>query len=105
MRLISNIMSLRVYTPVHKRCKYCNIEYKTKQEVFMVKDRSFCSEDHRDLYMESQWDITQNPEIIVMKPKVNNFLKKSPSMVSSTSLQEFFEIREKPTELCPCIIM
>jgi len=68
----------------------------------MVRDTSFCCEDHRDLYMELELDAVHFSQI--NKPKINNF-KKSPSTVSSTSLQEFFEIKEKPKELCVCIIM
>ena len=97
-------MSLKIYRPLHKRCKYCNIEYTTTQQVFMVRDRSFCSEDHRDLFMEEQI-----PEIIEMSrinnTKINNFLKKSPSLVSTTSLQEFFEVRKTTNKFCHCIIM
>ena len=96
-------MSLRVHKPIHKTCKYCKVEYNVNQSVFMVRDRSFCCEDHRDLYMESQWEELQMPEM--KKPHIDNYMKKSPSMVSSTSLQEFFEVREKSSELCKCTIM
>jgi len=96
-------MSLKVHHQIHKTCKYCKVEYKANQTLFMVRDRSFCCEDHRDLYMESQWENTQIPEMT--KPKIDNYMKKSSSMVSSTSLQEFFEVRDKSTEMCSCIIM
>ena len=96
-------MSLRVHHQIHKTCKYCKVNYKVNQEVFMVRDRSFCCEDHRDLYMESQCEELQMPEMT--KPKINNGMKKSPSTVSSNSLQEFSEVREKSSELCKCVIM
>ena len=96
-------MSLRVHNNFHKTCKYCKVEYKVNQAVFMVRDRSFCCEDHRDLYMESQCEELQTYEMT--KPKINNVMKKSPSTVSSNSLQDFFEVREKSSELCSCTIM
>ena len=101
--MIHNYMLNTQHKLVFTQCKYCNKELKNNQDIYIVHNKSFCSEYHRDLYMESKWDDLHNP--VVNKPKINNFIKKSPSMVSSTSLQEFFEVREKEIEICPCKIM
>ena len=98
----------------YKTCKYCKVTYNTNQTLFMVRDRSFCCEDHRDLYMESQMGKIEIDTIHEMhKPKINNGMKKSPSTVSSNSLQDFFEIKEQikeqikehSNERCVCVVM
>lgn len=90
---------------LHKICKYCKVQYITNQTLFMVRDRSFCCEDHRDLYMESQIENVELHEMHMIHRPKNNIMKKSPSTVSSNSLQEFFESKEKSNEICTCVIM
>ena len=44
--------NININDPLHKKCKYCQNKLDTNSIIYLTRDNSFCSDEHRTIYTE-----------------------------------------------------